>query len=70
MTEENPLSMCEEIEYFVRLFQKLLEDVEEAYFRTPVYISSRPYVERMLRLIQSGLSESMALMRKCREERA
>jgi hypothetical protein len=58
-------NLCFEIEYFYRLFKKLLEDVEEAYFRTPIHVSSRPYIERMYRLIQAGLSESRLLIEKC-----
>ncbi|BEP18112.1 hypothetical protein PYJP_14640 [Pyrofollis japonicus] len=56
---------CFEVEYFHRLFKKLFEDVEEAYFRTPIHVSSRPYIERMYRLIQAGLSESRLLMEEC-----
>lgn len=60
MTEDG----CADAEFFERLFRKLLEDAVEAYHRTPVHISSRPYIERILRLAQSGLSEAEALRRR------
>lgn len=43
------------LEYFEKLFRKMLRDVEEAYHRTPLHVSSRPYTERLYRLIRSGL---------------
>ncbi len=59
---------CYEAEYFTRLFRKLLEDAEEAYYRTPVHVSSRPYMERVLRLVQAGLSESIRLLSECKKD--
>ncbi len=62
-------STCYEAEYFARLFRKLLEDVEEAYYRTPLHVSSRPYIERMLRLVQAGLTESIRLLKECKKRK-
>lgn len=60
--------ICYEAEYFTRLFRKLLEDAEEAYYRTPVHVSSRPYMERVLRLVQAGLSEAIRLLSECKKD--
>jgi len=60
--------ICYEAEYFTRLFRKLLEDAEEAYYRTPVHVSSRPYMERVVRLAQAGLSESIKLLNECKKD--
>ena len=57
------------VEYFVRLFSKLYEDLFEAYSRTPSFVTSRPYVERALRLAQSGLSTAKELLRECRRQK-
>jgi len=66
MTEPgNRREACKEAEYFARVFKKLIEDAEEAYFRTPIHISSRPYIERIRRLAQAGLAEAELLLRKC-----
>ena len=60
---EDCLSVGEYLEFFERLFRKLLEDALEAYHRTPMHISSRPYVERILRLTQAGLTAAMEARR-------
>ena len=39
-----------------RILEKLYDDVFEAFHRTPNIISSKPYLERALRLVQSGLN--------------
>ncbi len=57
MTERKDL--CRTYEYFYNLFKKLYENAYEAYARTPLSVSSRPYIERVLRLAQSGLSISL-----------
>ena len=56
------------VEYFVRLFSKLYEDLFEAYSRTPNFITSKPYVERALRLAQSGLSAAKSLLEDCKRQ--
>ncbi len=61
--------ICYEAEYFTRLFRKLLEDAEEAYYRTPVHVSSRPYMERVLRLVRAGLNESIRLLNECKKDK-
>jgi len=57
------------VEYFVRLFSKLYEDVFEAYNRTPDFIAAKPYIERALRLVQSGLSTAKELLSECRGQK-
>lgn len=57
MTEQRDL--CRTYEYFYNLFKKLYENTYEAYARTPFSVSSKPYIERVLRLVQSGLSISL-----------
>jgi len=57
---------CRELASFYRgVFEKLLEDILEAYLRTPITVSSRPYVERALRLVQAALSKSIEAYRLC-----
>ena len=50
------LSCIEYILLLKRVFEKLYDDIFEAFHRTPSIISSKPYLERALRLVQSGLS--------------
>ncbi|HIC98787.1 MAG TPA: hypothetical protein EYP08_03860 [Pyrodictiaceae archaeon] len=56
MSANRDLECAEYILLLKRIFEKLYEDVFEAFHRTPNIISSKPYVERALRLIQSGLN--------------
>ncbi len=48
----------------VRMFEKLLDDVFEAYHRTPYVVSSRPYIERGLRLSEAGVTAARILAGK------
>ena len=41
-----------EKELITRVLKRTMEDLLEAYFRTPPYISSKNYIERALRRIQ------------------
>jgi len=50
-----------------RVFEKLYDDIFEAFHRTPDTISSKPYVERALRLAQSGLSIVNEMQKMCNE---
>ena len=56
---------CERQEFYARLFRKLLEDITEALHRTPVSTSSRPYVERALRLVQAGYTAALEDLANC-----
>ncbi|WP_048061592.1 hypothetical protein [Hyperthermus butylicus] len=66
MTSSN---VCIHYEFFYRLLRKLYEDVFEAYNRTPPVISSRPHIERALRLAEAGLAQAYALVRECKRAR-
>ncbi len=60
---------CRELaELYRGLFRKIYEDSFEAYARTPVTVSSRPYVERILRLAQAGLTAAEEMARGCGDE--
>ncbi|HIQ56198.1 MAG TPA: hypothetical protein EYH59_05940 [Pyrodictium sp.] len=50
------LGCIEHILLLKRILEKLYDDVFEAFHRTPNIISSKPYLERALRLVQSGLN--------------
>jgi len=50
------LSCIEYVLLLKRIFEKLYDDIFEAFHRTPGIISSKPYLERALRLVQSGLN--------------
>ena len=52
------------LRFYERLFRKLLEDLEEAYQRTPLHVSSRPYVERALNLTLAGLDATLYFERR------
>jgi hypothetical protein len=56
---------CSAAEFYNRLFKKLYEDVFEAYARTPTAVSSKPYIERALRLVKAGLTYSAELLEEC-----
>jgi hypothetical protein len=56
---------CKVYELFERIFEKLHEDLIEAYFRTPDIIASKPYVARALNLSRSALSFTQQLRAKC-----
>ena len=51
------------LRFYERLFKKLVEDLLEAYQRTPIHISSRPYVERALSLALAGLDATKRFMK-------
>ncbi len=57
---------CELARLYAGIFRKLNEDLFEAYARTPVSVSSRPYIERALRLVRAGMTASMDALEKCR----
>ncbi len=59
MTKGEHLDLRFILRFYERLFRKLLEDIEEAYQRTPLHVSSRPYIERARSLIQAGLDATM-----------
>jgi len=65
MTDE----ACESAKLFKGIFAKILDDVFEAYARTPATVSAKPYLERALRLTKAGLAESMAKLERCSEGR-
>ncbi len=54
------LDIKEFINLIERVLGKSLEDLIEAYFRTPHYISSKKYIYRSLRRIQNALSYTHA----------
>ncbi len=58
------------LRFFEYLFRKMVEDLIEAYERTPLYISSRPYIERALSLALAGLDFSFTARRmyKCAKQ--
>jgi len=60
---------CRVYELFERIFEKLHEDLTEAYFRTPNIISSKPYIARALNLTRSSLSLAQQLVAQCRGEK-
>ena len=60
-------SECVHYEFFYRLLRKLYEDVFEAYHRTPPVVSSRPHIERALRLAGAGLAQAYILLKNCKE---
>ncbi len=55
------------LRFFEHTFRKIIEDLIEAYERTPLHISSRPYIERALNLALAGLDFSFTARRlyKC-----
>lgn len=60
---------CKTYEYFYNIFRKLYENIYEAYARTPLSVSSRPYIERVLKLVQSGLTYSLQeYTRNCKNQ--
>jgi hypothetical protein len=65
MIEENYCSILRSLILYgrtvSRIFDKIFEDLVEAYHRTPLTVSSRPYIERGLRLAEAGVSVSRAL---------
>ena len=54
------------LRFYERVFKKLVEDLLEAYQRTPLYISSRPYIERALSLALAGLDASRMFLEMVR----
>ena len=48
-------------ELLIKVLKRTIEDLIEAYFRTPHYISSKKYVERALRRIQYTYSYLVAI---------
>jgi hypothetical protein len=57
---------CAELARLSRgIFRKLLEDLFEAYARTPYEVSSRPHIERALSLAKAGLTYSERLVELC-----
>lgn len=50
------LDVREFINTIERVLDRTLEDLIEAYFRTPYYISSKKYIYRSLRRVQNALS--------------
>ncbi len=48
-------------ELLIRVLKRTIEDLIEAYFRTPYFISSKKYVERALRRIQYTYSYLVAV---------
>ncbi len=58
MTNAAPLHERDVIRFYENLFRKLVEDLIEAYQRTPLHISSKPYIERALNLALAGLDAS------------
>ena len=61
------LGCMEYILLLKRVFEKLYDDIFEAFHRTPDTISSKPYVERALRLAQSGLNIVNEMQKMCNE---
>ena len=59
--------LCSRLKVFNGVFRKLYEDLIEAYLRTPQVVSSKPYIERALRLVQAGLTLSIEFLRQCSE---
>ena len=59
MTNEDRIDTRFVLRFYERLLRKLLEDLEEAYHRTPLHISSRPYIERARNLAQAGLDATL-----------
>lgn len=59
MTNEERIDTRFMLRFYERLLRKLLEDLEEAYHRTPLHISSRPYIERARNLVQAGLDATL-----------
>jgi len=58
------LDVKEFINLIERVLGKSLEDLIEAYFRTPQHISSKKYIHRSLRRIQNVLSYTRAYKSK------
>ncbi len=48
-------------ELLIRILKRTMEDLVEAYFRTPYYVSSKKYVERALRRIQHAYSYMISM---------
>lgn len=56
---------CEEsLKLLLSIFEKIHEDILEAYRRTPVTVSSRPYAERAFRLSLAGITIVKNLLKK------
>ncbi len=53
------------VELVYRISRKLLEDLLEAYHRTPYTVSSKPYVERALRLVRALTETAYEKLRSC-----
>ncbi len=72
MTKDH--SKCRELEIYLKtmaaVFSKIMEDLVEAYFRTPSHISAKPYVERSLRLAKAGVTIAMDALKLLREDAA
>ncbi|AEM38053.1 hypothetical protein Pyrfu_0181 [Pyrolobus fumarii 1A] len=51
------------LRFYENLFRKLVEDLIEAYHRTPLHISSHPYIERALNLALAGLDATRVFRR-------
>ncbi|GEM_PF-5156948 len=64
MTDET----CGAARFFHGVFRKIVEDLFEAYARTPATVSSRPYIERALRLARAGLTESISILETCEKK--
>lgn len=58
--DNTELDVKEFINFIERVLGKSLEDLIEAYFRTPQHISSKKYIYRSLRRIQNVLSYTRA----------
>ncbi len=66
-TRKGSREECRLLEYFEALLEKLLEETQEAYYRTPLHISSKPYAERAYRLAQAGYEAVVEEIRsRCR----
>ncbi len=48
----NPKDELSENELIIRVLKRTMDDLLEAYFRTPPHISSKTYIERALRRVQ------------------
>ncbi len=63
MTNQPLLDERDVMRFYENLFRKLVEDLLEAYQRTPLHISSKPYIERALNLALAGLDASRVFRR-------
>ncbi len=54
MTEDE----CFAARFYAGLMSKLYENIFEAYMRTPISLSAKPYLERALHLVMAGINFS------------